>query len=135
VLSNNIKEYLSWVTNQTTVTTNATIHYVKSQLQKLQKMKSYNVGTMVSLRYWREQGYKPIYKQYGSLVVLLNKSAYKRLKLKQGAIMKAYVSKQLRLIHLYAIQQGLTDKQACNKWAVNGLAVRFNKQFNYLYNN
>jgi hypothetical protein len=39
--------------------------------------------------------------------------------------MKNYLSKQLRLIHLLAVQQNITDIQACDMWAGKGFDRMF----------
>ena len=46
--------------------------------------------------------------------------------------MASYIEKQLRLIHLYAIQQKVSDVIACELWVRNNLAERYEKQFGYL---
>ncbi len=46
--------------------------------------------------------------------------------------MTGYISKQLRLIHLYALQCGTSEEIACENWVSSKLAERYEKMFGYL---
>ena len=46
--------------------------------------------------------------------------------------MSYYITKQLRLIHLYAVQQKVNDTIACDLWISNNLAERYEKMFKHL---